>query len=251
MMRLQTDELAIPARQLVPLLRDVPLSDARVDSLRVRLLAWDRVLNRESVEAGVYAAWESQLRRLVYERMVPEAERRLVRSVPLKKAVGWLVMPPGEFGASPTAARDSLLVRALVNAESELRRRFGADVASWRYGQAGYKHALIRHPLSAAVDSATRARIDVGPLPRGGYAVTVNATGNGDNQTAGASFRIIVDLEDWDRAVGTNAPGQSGDPANPHYRDLFEQWARDRYFPVSFSRSRVEGVTDTRLRLVP
>lgn len=249
MMRLQTDELSLPARQLVPLLRDVAVADVRLDSLRRRLLEWDRVLAKESVDAGVYVAWESQLRRLVYERMVRPSERALVRSVPLRKVVEWVVVPPGEFGASPTAARDSLLVAALAAAERELRRRFGAEVAGWRYGQPGYKHALIRHPLSAAVDSATRALLDVGPLPRGGYAVTVNATGNGDNQTAGASFRIIVDLADWDLAVGTNTPGQVGDPRGPHYRDLFTEWANDRYFPVVFSRARVEASTESRTLL--
>ncbi|HVH38621.1 MAG TPA: penicillin acylase family protein, partial [Gemmatimonadaceae bacterium] len=96
-----------------------------------------------------------------------------------------------------------------------------------------------------------RARFDVGPLPRGGYAVTVNATGNGDNQTSGASFRIIVDLADWDNAVGTNTPGQSGDVSSPHYKDLFAEWAKDRFFPVVFSRERVEAATEGWLRLEP
>ncbi len=132
-----------------------------------------------------------------------------------------------------------------------LEQRFGPDPDSWRYGQNSYKHALIRHPLSRAVDAATRRRLDVGPLPRGGNGSTVNNTGNGDNQTSGASFRIIVDTKDWDTAVGSNSPGQAGDPDSPHYRDLFEMWANDRYFPVFFSRERVEGVAERRLRLVP
>ncbi len=79
----------------------------------------------------------------------------------------------------------------------------------------------------------------------------MNATGNGDNQTSGASFRIIVDLADWDRAVGTNTPGQGGNPASPHYRDLFQGWAEGRYFPVRFSRAGVEGVGEAVLSLRP
>ena len=97
----------------------------------------------------------------------------------------------------------------------------------------------------------TRRQLDVGPAARGGYGVTLNATGNGDNQTSGASFRIVVDLADWDSAVGTNTPGQSGDPASPHYRDLFSSWANDRYFPVFYSRPLVESATESRLRLSP
>jgi penicillin G amidase len=251
MARLQTDELAIPARQLVPLLRDLPVADARVDSLRRRLLAWDHVLARSSVEAGVYAAWELQLRRLTYERMVQPAERAALRSVSLRSVVSWLHAPPAAFGGRPLAGRDSLLVHALVEAEATLRRRFGSDVSDWAYGRDGYHHALIRHPLSAAVNAEMRARLDVGPLPRGGYGNTLNATGNSDNQGSGASFRLVVDLVDWDLAIGTNTPGQGGDASSRWYRDLFADWSRDRFFPVVYSRPRVQSVAAERVVLEP
>jgi penicillin amidase len=169
----------------------------------------------------------------------------------LNNLVAWLVAPPGELGADPAAARDSLLLSALGAAVRHLTDKLGADTEQWRWGQEKYHHALIRHMLGSAVSEETRRRLEAGPLPRGGYGATPNATGNGDNQTAGASFRIIVDTGDWDRAVGTNTPGQSGDPDNPHYRDLFPMWANNRYFPVFFSRERVEQVTEAKLLLQP
>ncbi len=49
----------------------------------------------------------------------------------------------------------------------------------------------------------------------------------------------------------TNTPGQSGDPDSPHYRDLFESWARDRFFPLFYSRERVESVMEHRKVLTP
>jgi penicillin amidase len=33
---------------------------------------------------------------------------------------------------------------------------------------------------------------------------------------------MIVNTGDWDAAVGTNAPGQSGDPESPFYSNLFK-----------------------------
>jgi penicillin amidase len=48
-----------------------------------------------------------------------------------------------------------------------------------------------------------------------------------------------------------NSPGQSGDPASPHYADLFADWAADRAFPLLYSRDRIEAVARQRLRLVP
>jgi penicillin amidase len=119
------------------------------------------------------------------------------------------------------------------------------------YGQTRYKHALIRHPLSEAVTDSVRTRLDVGPVARGGDGNTVNATGGGNNQTSGASFRIIADLADWDRTIATNTPGQSGNPDDPHYRDLFGLWAENRYFPLFYSRAKVEGVTERSTVLAP
>ena len=88
-------------------------------------------------------------------------------------------------------------------------------------------------------------------MPRGGYANTLNATGNSDNQTAGASLRVVIDLADWDSAIATNTPGQSGDPRSPHYADLFPLWARGRYVPLPFSKAAVDKRAEHRETLNP
>jgi len=105
--------------------------------------------------------------------------------------------------------------------------------------------------LSDAVDEQTRRRLNVGPAPRGGNSYTLNNSGGGDNQTAGPSFRIIVEAGNWDAAVGANNPGQSGDPDSPHYRDLFQLWSQDRYFPAYYSRELIESVANRRISLEP
>ena len=251
MMRFQTDELSIPAQTLVPLLEDLEADGARTEEARRRLLAWDHVMEKTSVAAGIYAAWEEELRDEVDDVMIPEGLRSYVRSVPLDRQVDWILAPPGAFGENPVAARDALLLRSLEAAVEELTGKLGPDPEQWVYGQEAYKHILLRHPLSSAVNREWRRRLEVGPAPRGGYGYTLNQTGMGDNQTSGASFRIIVDTGDWDRSVGMNNPGQGGHPDHPHYRDLFPLWARDGFHPVFFSRDKVEGVTGSRLLLEP
>ncbi len=251
MMQLQHDELSIPARTLVPLLRDRASTDARVEEARTLLLGWDHVLAKESVAAGVYVAWERALGDAVEQHVLPAEVRAVAGNVGLSRTIKWLLAPDGRFGVDPIRARDSLLVASLEQAVRDLTQKLGPDIDGWQYGQPGYKHALIRHPMSGAVSAELRSRFDVGPAPRGGYAFTPNATGGGDNQTSGASFRIITDLSDWDNTVGTNTPGQSGDPDSPHYRDLFPLWADGRYFPAFFSRAKIEAVTGERVTLVP
>jgi penicillin G amidase len=147
---------------------------------------------------------------------------------PMTTIVDWLHAPDGRFGPDPVAGRNALLTKSLGEAVAELTRRLGPDAEKWNLGV--YHHATIPHPLSAALKPELRAKYDVGTLPRGGDTYTVTATGGGDNQTGGGSFKIIVDTENWDNSVGLNNPGQSGDVNSPHYRDLYELWARGKYF---------------------
>jgi penicillin amidase len=251
MTRLQTDYLSIPARQLVPLLRDLRASDAATETARRALLAWDFVLDKSSVAGGIYETWYRHLADNTGRATIPATARSFIRSLPTSRVIDFLVAPPGAFGANPTSARDSILLRSLTETVTELTQRFGGDTAKWVYGQPAHHHVQINHALSAAVNDDLKRQLNVGPAPRGGDGNTVGATGAGGNQTSGASFRIVTDVGDWDLAVGTNTPGQSGDPASPHYRDLFELWANDRYFPVAYSRSSVESVTEHRTLLLP
>ena len=250
MERLQTDYLSIPARQLVPLLAHVHESTDAAERARQALLTWNLVLNTASVPAGIYEAWREALTDSVNALTIPPEARRLIPGVGMSRMIQWLSAPDARFGANPAARRDAIVRGSLESAIADLTRRFGPDTSAWRWGQTQYHHVLIQHPLSAAVNSSVRQQLDVGPLPRGGDGLTVNATGYG-NQRSGASFRIIVDTGDWDAAVGANTPGQSGDPASPHYRDLFDLWAGNRYFPVPYSRQRVEGVTESLTVLIP
>lgn len=250
-MRLHNDDLSLPARSLIPMLAGLAL-DGAVAKARDRVFAWDFVLDKDSVPAGIYEQWQRRLlvnfRNLI---LADEASRALDIKLSMRRMIDQLVAPGGDFGADPVAGRDAFLARSLQEAVTELTRRFGADSSAWRYGQAGFHHSQILHPLSAAVTPELRARFDVGPAPRGGDSYTVSATGSDDRQASGGSFKIIVDTENWDHAVGQNTPGQSGDPDSPHYRDLFDLWAQGKYFPVAYSRAKVESVTAETLRLQP
>jgi len=253
MKQLQQDELCIPARALMPLLRQLKLNNHRTRLALERLNNWDLVLDKDSVPAAIYVAWERAVKKSVWELSVPQEARAVfpTRLLSTEKLLQWLVTPDGRFGADPIAGRDALAARALDQAILELERRLGPDMSQWRYGQQQFKHIWLHHPLSAAVKPELRARLDLGPLPRGGYGHTLNSTSDRDNQETGASFRIIADTGGWDRSLGTNTPGQCDNPDSPHYRDLFEPWANGGYFPVFYSRSKVESVTEERSVLQP
>ena len=68
---------------------------------------------------------------------------------------------------------------------------------------------------------------------------------------AGASVRIVLDVGEWDHSMAINAPGQSGDPASPHYRDLLPLWAAGNYVPLLFTRSAVDRAAEVIFDLMP
>ena len=109
----------------------------------------------------------------------------------------------------------------------------------------------MKHPLSDAGNSKTRETINVGPAVRGGDGYTINNTGGWNNQSSGASFRILVDTENWDNTLAMNNPGQSGDPESPFYNNLFQEWSTDGFFPLFYSKGKIESVTAQRIVLKP
>jgi penicillin amidase len=247
-MALQADYLSLTARTLVPLLQNLSSPEGRTEQSIGYLRKWDFRLDPSSVAASIYVAWEGQLKASLARQTIPEKARPYLTSLPTKRVIDWLVtpglMPVGTVTGDPIAYRDSLLLTCLDKAVAELSGRLGPDMDEWQYGQRNNKHITITHPLSDLVDKAMREKINLGPVARGGYGETVNATGNDLNQTHGATFRILVDTEDWDKTMGINSPGQSGDPTSPHYRDLFPIWAENGYFPVFFSKEKIKAVAE-------
>ncbi|MBT31480.1 MAG: hypothetical protein CMO01_17630 [Thalassobius sp.] len=62
---------------------------------------------------------------------------------------------------------------------------------------------------------------------------------------------MIVNTGDWDAAIGTNPPGQSGNPESQFYNNLFESWAKDEYFPVYYSKEKIDSVAAEKTILNP
>ncbi|MBP1183324.1 penicillin acylase family protein [Methylobacterium sp. PvR107] len=119
----------------------------------------------------------------------------------------------------------------------------------WSWGR--LHHALFAHPLTGLTPES---RWDVGPLPVGGSAASVmHAEYRIDTfrLTHGASFRMVVDVGDWDRSVFINVPGQSGDPRSPHYADLAPVWGAQDHVPMLYGRAAVDAVTETIITLSP
>ncbi len=246
MRKLQVDYTSLPARQLVPYLNSIKSSDAEVEKMKQLLLSWDFVMDKNSIPATIYSAWERKILERAYPLFVPEKARSVIKSVSLKRALQWIKSDEPEL-----KGRNQFLMGCLEAGVKQLHEKLGDDETKWQYGQPAYHHVLVKHPLSNAVNDSVRAILECGPVARGGNGSTPGVTGNGDNQSHGATFRMVADVSDWDKTLFTNSPGQSGNPQSSFYKNLFELWASDQHFPVYFSKEKVNQSAKERIILKP
>lgn len=248
---LQTDFLSLPAKELVPLLNKITL-DGTYQEAKTKLEDWDFTLNPNSIPAAIYVAWEDSLAEMMEDLVIPKQARHIVTSLQLKTIIEYVSHPKIVFGGDTEGNRNELLKKSFQQAIDDLENRLGADMEKWQYGQAKNKHVYIEHALGKVVNQAMRDTLfNLGPLPRGGSGTTPGSTGGNMNQSSGASFRMIVNTGDWDAAQATNGPGQSGNPESPFYSNLFEPWAKDQYFPVYYTKQKVDSVAVERRRFLP
>jgi penicillin amidase len=250
MENLQNDVVSLPARDLQNLLKSAAGS---APSPAVKLLLdWDCALTADSTASTLYEFWVAELSAAVPKQAVPLEAQKITGKWSPPKIVEELSRPRAAiFGQNPDASRDALLLQALHAAEEKLSAKLGPDPKNWTWGQ--LHRANFFHPLGGVTPTAN-ALFDRGPVPRPGNGDTVDATyfgGSSFDQLAGASYREIFDLSDWDNAIGVNVPGQSGQPGSPHYDDLLPLWTHGQYFPLRYSKPSVDRETTDVLELKP
>ena len=247
---LQTDYYSIPASQLVPLLKNISFEDSISATAKKYIENWNYVLDKNSIAAGIYVAWEKEVASLMTKKFIPSNVEKYI-SFQISTIIEKLKKPENNFETPATLNRDQLLKIAFEKAIASLEKKLGMNINTWVYGQDNYKHITLEHPLANFVKDHKDSSLNIGPLPRGGNGQTPGSTGSTDNQASGASFRILIDTKDWDKAQMINTPGQSGDYTSPYYKNLFDRWANDQYFPAYYSKDLIEKFSAEKINLVP
>ncbi|CEJ12408.1 Penicillin acylase 2 precursor [bacterium YEK0313] len=254
-MALQTDVTSVPARRLRVLVEAIaPGADAELAAARAMLLGWDEKLDAGSAAGALSELWFTRhLKPALLALFVPDPRLQpLMLPLDVEGLLQALERPGEAFGADPAAGRDALIARTLAGAWREALSLLGPDPADWQWGR--LHHGQFDHPLSAIAGPDDAAMLNVGPLAKGGSASTVMHAAYRPQDfrvVVGASVRFVLDVGNWDASYCINAPGQSGDPRSPHYRDLSVQWAKGEYVPFLYSREAVDGAAEQRIHLVP
>lgn len=262
---LQSDFLSLPARRIVSELRGLDAVDPRAREGLALLDGWDAVLAAESAAAALFEVW---YRHHLRPALLSRALERIVPADRLDEALAAVMPPPDQtadarvdldlidrpqewFGDDGAAVVREVMVTSLPAAVDALVELLGDDRTQWSWGR--LHTSRLVHPMAPLVAPETGDTWCLGPVPRGGSGDTVGSTDYGPEftQTGGSTWRMVVDVGNWDATAVVNSPGQSGNPGSPHYRDLLERWTHGAAFPLQYSREAVERHTEERVVLVP
>ena len=237
MIDLQVDYFSYPSLYLIDLLNEVIDNENNFSSQYIRYIDllndWDNKLLKNSVEAMIYVSWERTIIKLFHEEFVPEEVNELL-SVQLYTIID-------QISKMEVNQKKSFLIETFIVSINNLKNKFGENIENWTYGQDEYKHIKVKHPLEDIVNDSIYKILSFKSYPRGGNGYTPNSTSSNLSQSSGASFRVIIDTKDWDNSLATNSPGQSGNPTSPFYRNLYEDWANDKYFNLFYSKEKIKS----------
>ena len=247
MIDLQVDYYSPPAFYLTGMLSRLINYDEnflkQYDDYIWRLIKWDNKLNKNSVEATIYVNWERNIINEFNKEYVPDKVKGLIR-VQLFKIMNKLYNMDEKL-------RNNFLKKTFISSINDLKSKFGDKTDDWVYGQDGYKHIKVKHPLEEIVNDSIYKILSFQKYPRGGNGYTVGATGSNLSQSHGATFKVIIDTKDWDNSLASNSPGQSGDPSSLFYRNLYKDWAEDKYFNLLYSKEKIESNLHSRETFYP
>jgi penicillin G amidase len=200
-------------------------------------LQHDYYSSRAAFDEDVFRGWTGRTAEVEKARAMLANWDATLRKESAKAAIyiTWrgLVDQKGVDFYRPLDERRTFAEAGLEKAIAKLTTDQGANWTEWRYGRLHQRD--FPHPFVSAFDLPTVER----------------SGGNGAVGADGASYREIMDVSNWDRSVVTNVPGQSGQPESPYYGNLLPLWDRGEYFPMAYSRARVDHDAAHKLTLRP
>ena len=228
MIDLQVDYYSMPSEEIIKLASGNISNN--IDYFK-KLEKWNNILDKNSVEAGIYSEWQSQIYLEFINSYVPNSVKKYL-DIQMFRIIE-TISNMSEFD------RNEFLNKTFNTSIDNLKNRYGEDSKNWVYGQQNYKHVKISHPLENVVNDSIKGLVELKTYPRGGDGYTPGSTSSNLNQRSGGSFRVVINTKDWDNSFATNSPGQSGDPNSKFYKNLYEDWANDKFFPLLFSKSKI------------
>lgn len=267
---IQLDARNVSAEELIPYFLAVDSEDERVAEVQRLFEEWSSLPEEAAYQQGVespHAAlynlvWRDLVIRTIEDETVPRTDftaddysatsrhftffRNLVEE---PDDVWW-----DDLTTTDVEDRDAILEASMVAGWEDTVDQLGDDPQDWAWGDlhvADFRNQSLGESGIAPVE----AIFNRGGIRTGGGQSVVNASG-WDVHAGPAvdwlpSFRMVLDLSDWDASIGIHTTGQSGHAFHRHYFDMAQPWADGMFNPMWWTPGAVDAAAVDTLVLVP
>ncbi|MFN2532487.1 MAG: penicillin acylase family protein [Pyrinomonadaceae bacterium] len=205
---------------------------------------WDGEVNADSRVAPI----ASQMRIAFRSRILTAALGDLVKNYQWSNFDSTLdriiEQQPKEWLPKDFTTYADLFRACYADAVKTLTANLGGDRTKWTWGEM----AKVRFPHPLAGAPLIGAQFTIPPFPQNGTGGLLGAT---VNVGPAVSMRLIADPSDWDKTQHGITLGESGVPANTHWKDQLDDWraVTPRVFP--FTETAVAAATKETVVLQP
>lgn len=256
--KMQGDGMDLNAETLIPLLMDVPLSDAHLTEMRSWLSAWNRQTDMDSAPAALFAAYWKHVLALTFDDDLPE-DYKAAGGSRWFEVMRNITQEPSNFfwndhNTDAIETRDDIFAKAFAAAVKEMESDYGKDRENWAWGEmhtATFRNSTLGNSGVTLIENL----FNRGAYPTAGGESIVNATGWTTYESYEVdwlpSMRMIVDLSNLDNSLTVHTTGESGHAGHEHYTDMVDMWRNIEYYPMYWDQTRIKDGAAATLRLVP
>ena len=229
MKRLQNDNYSLLAAEILPSMLDslteANMSENQKEAFNL-LKNWNFIADEEAVAPAYFEIWWDELYRELWDEFYdmegPSRRPELAVTVELLKKYPqdpFVDNKTTDEKESITALYKNTFIAAVDSVENW--KKSSKIPLQW----SNFKNTRIVH--LARLEPFSKDHVAIG-----GNRHIVNATSG----RHGASWRMIVSLEQPIQAYGIYPGGQSGNPGSPYYDNMIDQWSTESYHPLDNSK---------------
>lgn len=259
--RMQADEKSLAAAKLLPWLKKAAPDHPLLAAAREQLKDFDGTMSADRAAPLIYWAWMRQLAHatlkdevgaVLFEKSFGTRSFQDTLEGILGREDAWWC---DDKSTQTTEACAEINDHALAAALDELSARFGAKVATWRWGAA--HQARSEHRPFSRVKGLARFFELRTPVGGDTYTVNVGRVGLRPDATTGElyldehgpSLRGVYDVGDRSQSRVMHSTGQSGILFSPLYGSFVDPWSR--VTGIALWPSEAEASRGGQLRIVP
>lgn len=186
---------------------------------------WDGDMNTDSSAASLFVAWYRELSKMGAQQLGEKHWNEPLFIIQQLKDNG----PYCRINDAKDC--QALLTQSLATAIKHLSTLTCNKVSCWRWGKIHKLH-LVYQGIGES-DTIGWLWNRTIATPGGKYTVNPGSFDDTLQQTNGASYRQIIDLNDMDNSRYVYPMGQSANPFNQHFKDLLSLWRDGKYIKIT------------------